>query len=126
MKGNVMSFAPFVARLRRLLVAAAREGSPRAYSEYAALLGLDRSHLPHLRLVVGALKDIMREDHRRGRPYAAVAAVSLASNVPGWGFAELAWELGRFSPNDDYRAFVTAEWGRFRAFCLSQPAPQVA
>jgi hypothetical protein len=75
---------------------------------------------------VRALKDIMREDHRLGRPYASVAAVSLADNMPGWGFAELAWELGRFAPNDDYGPYVNAEWERFRASCLSQPALQVA
>jgi hypothetical protein len=116
----------FINRVRILLTGAALAGSPRAYSEYAAALGLDPSYMPHLRRLVQALKDIMREDHHHGRPYASVAAVSLASNVPGFGFAELAWELGRFSPNDDYQAFVTAEWERFRAYCLPQPDHRVA
>jgi hypothetical protein len=115
-----MFTASFINRVRLQLTGSALAGCPRAYSDYAAAMGLDPSYLPHLRLVVRALKDIMREDHRQGRPYASVAAVSLASNVPGWGLAELAWELGRFSPHEDYRAFVTAEWQRFRACCLPQ------
>jgi hypothetical protein len=121
-----MSAVSFVTRVRRLLVGAALDGNPRAYSDYAAALGLDPTHLPHLRLLVRALKDIMRDDHRCHRPYASVAAVSLASGVPGWGFADLAWELGRFSPSDDYRTFVTAEWDRFRAFCGTPQPLQVA
>lgn len=116
----------FVNRVRLQLTGAALAGSPRAYSDYAAALGLDPSYRPHLWLVVRALKDIMREDHRQGRRYASVAAVGLASNVPGWGFADLAWELGCFSPNDDYQAFVTAEWERFHSFCLSQSDRRVA
>jgi hypothetical protein len=120
------TISPFASRLRGLLVAAARDGNPRAYSEYAAAMGLNPRYLPHLWRVIRALKDIMCDDHRRGRPYASVAAVSRADNLPGSGFAELARKQGRYSWVARYEDFVAAEWARFRVFCCPGPVPQVA
>jgi hypothetical protein len=124
-----MTPVPLTSRLRALLIVAGRAGRPLAYSEYAALLGLNPRSWPHLQRVIRALKSIMLQDHRCGRPYAAVAAVSLGGDtagLPGKGFARLARQLGRFSPHEDYRAFVVAEWQRFRAHCLALPALQIA
>jgi len=124
-----MNNVPFVTRVRNLLIAAAREGRPRGYSEYASALGLNPRAWSHLQRVIRALKDIMLQDHRCGRPFFSVAAVSRSGRLavlPGKGFALLAWQLGRFIPGEDYRAFVSREWDRFRAHCLSSPENQVA
>ena len=121
-----MSSGLLVSRLRELLVGAGRDCHPLHYGEYARRLGLAPDYRPHLQLIIRALKEIMREDHRRGRPYASVAAVRLDDNLPGWGFAELAWELGRFSRAVSYQDFVAAEWERFRTSCRTGPALQAA
>jgi hypothetical protein len=124
-----MTPVSLTSQLRALLIAAGHLGRPLAYSEYAALLGLNPRSWPHLQRVIRALKSIMQQDHRCGRPYASVAAVSLTGDtagLPGKGFGKLARKLGRFSPHEDYRAFVAAEWQRFRAHCLALPALKIA
>jgi hypothetical protein len=112
----------FAARVRQQLVEAAWEGAPRSYGRIADNLGLDRRQRSDLQRVVRALNQIMWQDHQRGLPCAAVAAVNARTRLPGQGFRQAASELlGRFSPGDDYRAFVAAEWQRFRAHCVARP-----
>ena len=53
-------------------------------------------------------------------------ACDVPSHLYSYSFAPTPEWSHRFSPGDDHRAFVAAEWERFRDSCLSQPALQVA
>lgn len=106
----------FECAVRQHCLDAARVGEPTGYAELAQRLGLDGRSRGHVRRVVDALRRTMRDDHRLGRPYACVAVMNERDALPGSGFAELAWELGRLGPQEDYPTFVRTEWERLQAW----------
>jgi len=114
----------FDSLVRQECLRAARVGHRLAYSEMTGRVGLDPTSRGHQKVVIDALKANMRDDHANGRPYSCVAVERLDTELPGWKFVELAWELGRFQGND-HEGFIEAEWD---ALCQSvQPVrPQPA
>jgi len=62
----------------------------------------------------------MTEDVKAGRPFASVAVVQGGGNgIPGPGFFQAAWELGRFLSGDEHE-FANGEWQAFYELCDGQ------
>lgn len=120
-----MSLNRFERAVRDRCLIAGAAGEQASYGEVAESVGLTRNDRHHLRLMERALKAILRDDHRNGRPLACVATVRADSRLPGWGFADMCFELGHFT-GGDYRAFVEREWQKLRHYCTTLrlvPAP---
>ena len=97
-------------RARPLCEEAAARGERLSYGEIARSLGLE-SYESHRERINAALTLNMKEDAEAGRPFASVAVVQGGGNgIPGEGFYEAAWALGRFGDGDDARDFVEREW----------------
>ncbi len=105
-------------RVRRECEKAAINGEPIGYEELAeAVIGdADRGSQDRrfIRLADKALCENMRDDVKAGRPLSAVVVQPVGNTVPGDYFFIWAWELDRFTGDEDPAEFVAREWAAYR------------
>ncbi len=96
-------------QIREVLINAAKQNNTIFYSEVGKVVELDMANPGERSKLANILDEINREEHRLGKPLLSVVVVQKESGHPGKGFFDLARELGKQKPDEDYRDFFAVE-----------------
>jgi len=99
-------------QIREVLIKAAKQNDTIFYSEVGKVVGLDMSNPGERSKLANILDEINREEHGLGRPLLSVVVVQKESGHPGKGFFDLARELSRQKPDENYQDFFANELGK--------------
>ena len=89
------------------LIEVARGKSVINYSDAGQLVGLDMDNEVSRIRIAQILDDINNYEGQHGRPMLSAVVIRKDINMPGSGFFDCAWELGRYSGTNDLMVWIT-------------------